>query len=262
MEILPAIDIKDGRAVRLFQGDYAQVTTFPDSVLASGRRWQSEGATWLHVVDLDGARAGWPVNSDLVLALRRALPLRIEVGGGLRTTADVDRLLDAGIDRVILGTAALGDAALLDYVLRRDPDALAVALDARDGFIATAGWLQTSASYATDVALALARQGVRCFSHTDIARDGAMGGPNYAALTQVQEVLKGYDASVPPASRQTHRRLIAAGGVASLAHVQRLRDMNLDGAIIGRALYSGAIRLPDALALARQPQEDSPCQAP
>jgi phosphoribosylformimino-5-aminoimidazole carboxamide ribotide isomerase len=145
MEILPAIDIKDGRVVRLFQGDYARATTFPDSVVEAGRRWEAEGARWLHVVDLDGARAGHPVNTALILALRQAVEIRIEAGGGLRTTADVDALLDAGIDRVSLGTAALRDPALLAHALARGAEAVCVAVDARDGRVATGGWLETSA---------------------------------------------------------------------------------------------------------------------
>lgn len=250
MEILPSIDIKDGRNVRLYQGDYDQVTTFPDSVLDAGRRRQAEGARWLHVVDLDGARAGHPVNMDLILELRGALDLCMEVSGGLRTVADVDRLLDAGIDRVQLGTAALEDPALLDHVLARDPAALSVGLDVRDGIVRTGGWLLSSGRRAEEVARVLAARGVRCFSHTDIAHDGAMGGPNYAALAAMQAALQTGD----PAPRPL---LIAAGGVSAIEHVRRLRDMGLDGAIIGRALYTGAITLRDALAVAAGAQENS-----
>ena len=192
MDILPAIDIKDGRAVRLYQGDYNQVTLFPDSVGEMGRRWQAEGARWLHVVDLDGARLGHPVNTALILELRQALSLRIEVGGGLRTWADIATLLDAGVERVILGTAALEDPALLDRVLARDLAALVVTLDARDGIVATAGWLQSSGQRAEAIAAALAERGVRLFSHTDIASDGALRGPNYAALASVQAALAPY----------------------------------------------------------------------
>jgi len=247
MAILPAIDIQDGRVVRLYQGDYAQVTTFPDSVIAVGRRWAAEGAPWLHVVDLDGAKAGRPVNTDLILQLRQALTLQIEVGGGLRTPAAVDTLLDAGVDRVILGTAALHDTALLDYVLTRGGDRLAVALDARDGIVATAGWLQTSNQRAEAVAAALAARGVRVFGHTDIARDGALAGPNYAALRSLQAALP-QDGAV---------QLIAAGGVSSLDQIRILRRMGLAGAIIGRALYTGAVRLPDAIAAAREAEEEA-----
>ncbi|HUS16511.1 MAG TPA: 1-(5-phosphoribosyl)-5-[(5-phosphoribosylamino)methylideneamino] imidazole-4-carboxamide isomerase [Chloroflexia bacterium] len=242
MEILPAIDIIAGRVVRLRQGDYEQVTTFAESVLDAGRRWQAEGATWLHVVDLDGARAGQPANTDLILRLRAALTLRIEVGGGLRTPADTDRLLDAGIDRVVLGTAALENPTLLDHVLARGPETLAVALDARDGIVATGGWLASSGQRAESVAAALAARGVRVFSHTDIARDGGLGGPNTAALAGVQAAV--HAASSSPA------RVIASGGVCSVEDVRALRRMGLHGAIIGRALYTGALRLPEALAAA------------
>ncbi len=252
MDILPAIDIKDGRAVRLYQGDYNQVTTFPDTVGEMGRRWQAEGAGWLHVVDLDGARLGQPVNTALILELRQALTLRIEVGGGLRTWRDIATLLDAGVERVILGTAALEDPALLERVLARDLAALVVTLDAREGIVATAGWLQSSGQRAEAVAAALAERGVRLFSHTDIASDGALRGPNYAALASVQAALAPYGqdpADIPP-------QLIAAGGVSTAAQVRRLRRMGLAGAIIGRALYTGAITLAAALHAAEaQPEE-------
>jgi phosphoribosylformimino-5-aminoimidazole carboxamide ribotide isomerase len=243
MDILPAIDIKDGRAVRLYQGDYNQVTTFSDSVVEVGQRWQAEGAQWLHVVDLDGARDGHPVNTDLILDLRRALKLRIEVGGGLRTWADIAPLLNAGIERVILGTAALEDPALLDRVLARDLAALVVTLDARDGIVATAGWLRSSGQRAETVAAELAARGVRLFGHTDIASDGALQGPNFAALASVQAALAPHGLGtndIPP-------QLFAAGGVSTPEHVRRLRDMGLAGAIIGRALYTGALTLAEAL---------------
>jgi phosphoribosylformimino-5-aminoimidazole carboxamide ribotide isomerase len=162
----------------------------------------------------------------------------------------VDRLLDAGIDRVQLGTAALEDAALLDHVLARDSATLSVGLDVRDGIVRTAGWLHTSGRRAEDVAWALAARGVRCFSHTDIAYDGAMGGPNYAALAAMQASLQTGD----PAARPL---LIAAGGVSAIEHVRRLRDMGLDGAIIGRALYTGAIALREALRVADSAPENA-----
>ena len=258
MEILPAIDIKDGRAVRLYQGDYAQVTVFADSVVDSGRRWQDEGARWLHVVDLDGARAGHPVNTDLILALRRALTLQIEVGGGLRSAADITRLLDSGIDRVVLGTAALHDPALLDLVLARDPAALVVALDARDGRVATAGWLETGDQQATTVAQRLATRGVRLFSHTDIARDGALSGPNYTAVQAVQAALSAValsptDSHAPDTGAV---QLIAGGGIANLEQIRTLRRMGLAGAILGRALYTGALQLPAALRAAALTEEE------
>ncbi len=242
MEILPAIDIHEGRVVRLLQGDYGQVTTYAESPVAAAARWAAEGAGWLHVVDLDGARAGAPAATAALEAIRGAVGIRIEAGGGLRTPAAVDRLLDAGIDRVVLGTAALADPALLDHVLARDPDALVVALDAREGRLATAGWLAPSGARVEDVARALAARGVRVFSHTDIARDGALGGPNLAAIAALQAALAPLGAAAPA--------ILAGGGVASLADVRALRAAGVAGVILGRALYTGAIRLADALAVA------------
>ena len=173
------------------------MTTFPESVVEAGRRWAAEGARWLHVVDLDGARAGRPVSTSLILALRQAVDIRIEAGGGLRTAADLDALLDAGIDRVSLGTAALRDPALLAHALARGAGAACVAVDAREGRVAAGGWLETSSEPAVDFVQRLAAVGARCFAHTDIARDGAMAGPNYAALRDVRAALDAAPARAP-----------------------------------------------------------------
>jgi phosphoribosylformimino-5-aminoimidazole carboxamide ribotide isomerase len=234
MLIIPAIDLQDGRCVRLVQGDFAQVTQFSDNPAAVARRWQAEGARWLHVVDLDGARSGAQANLKTIRQIRETVSIAIEVGGGLRTLQQVAALLDNGIDRVILGTAALKDRAFLRDCLARWGKRIAVGLDARSGLVATDGWLETSTVSALALAQELAAEGVARFIYTDIQRDGALSGPNLAALTELLAAV--------------NRPIIASGGVASLADLRALAAMGVEGAIVGRALYTGEVKLEEALA--------------
>jgi phosphoribosylformimino-5-aminoimidazole carboxamide ribotide isomerase len=234
MIILPAIDIKDRQCVRLFQGDYEQVTTFATDPVEVALRWQAAGASWLHVVDLDGAKAGTPVNSAVVRRIRDATQMQIEVGGGLRTLTDIEHILAQGVERVILGTVALTQRELVVQALARWGERIAVGLDARDGRVAIGGWLQTSDERAVTLAQALAALGVQRFIYTDIARDGALSGPNLSALAEMQ--------------RATSAALIASGGVSSLADLQALAQSGVEGAIVGKAIYTGAVDLARALA--------------
>lgn len=234
MLILPAIDVQNGRCVRLMQGDFAQVTQFSDNPSAVARRWQSEGAKWLHVVDLDGARSGAQANLESIRQIREAVSIPIEVGGGLRTLQDVAVLLDLGIDRVILGTASLKDRPFLRTCLERWGEHIAVGLDARSSLVATDGWLETSTVPALTLAQELAAEGAARFISTDIQRDGALSGPNLDALAALVSAI--------------NRPIIASGGVASLADLSALAALGVEGAIIGRALYTGAVKLPEALA--------------
>lgn len=234
MLILPAIDLQDGRCVRLVRGDFAQVTQFSDHPAAIARRWQAEGAEWLHVVDLDGARLGTQHNLESIRQIREAVSIPIEVGGGLRALQDVTALLDLGIERVILGTAALKDRPFLRACLERWGEHIAVGLDARNGLVATDGWLETSSVPALALAQELAADGVARFIATDIQRDGALSGPNLKALAALVST--------------TNRPIIASGGVASLDDLQKLAALGVEGAIVGRALYTGAVKLPEALA--------------
>lgn len=234
MIILPAIDIKDGRCVRLYQGDYARVTTYDSDPVQVALRWQKAGASWLHIVDLDGAAQGAPVNGDLIGAIRAATTLHIEVGGGLRSLAYIKHILDLGIERVILGTVAITDRALLREALAYWGERIAVGLDARDGLVAISGWHETSRVRATDLARELDAAGVQRFIYTDIARDGALRGPNLDALTEMR--------------RATLRPLIASGGVSSLTDLHTLAALGVEGAIVGKAIYTGDIDLAAALA--------------
>ena len=236
MILFPAIDIKDGQCVRLYQGDYSQMTVYASDPVEVAQRWQAAGASWLHVVDLDGAKEGHPVNMNLIARICRETTLHVEVGGGLRSLEHVERALAAGAERVILGTAVLTDHALLNQALQRWGERVVVGLDAREGLVAISGWRETSNVKATELARELSAAGVRRFIYTDIARDAAMQGPNLAALRSMLAALQGSPTT-----------LIASGGVSSLEDLQRLAELEVEGAIIGKALYVGAIDLAEAV---------------
>jgi len=229
MIILPAIDIKDGQCVRLYQGDYDQVTTYDVDPVNIAQRWQRFGASWLHIVDLDGAAAGHPVNIESIKSIRASTALRIELGGGMRTLADIGYMLDLGIDRVVLGTVALTDRAMLMEALAQWGERIVVGLDARSGSIAISGWRETSQVQATSLASELCALGVQRFVYTDIARDGALKGPNIEELKEVQ--------------RMVSCSLIASGGVSSRDDLRSLARLGIEGTIVGKALYTGDIDL-------------------
>jgi phosphoribosylformimino-5-aminoimidazole carboxamide ribotide isomerase len=234
MIILPAIDIKGGRCVRLYQGDYDQVTTYDDDPVRVALRWQEAGARWLHVVDLDGAAAGYPVNSDLVRRIRKETTFHIEVGGGLRTLDDIDlMLLKLGVDRVILGTVAIKNPVLLKEALLRWGERIVVGLDARAGKIAISGWRENSQVDAVALAGELCALGAQRFIYTDISRDGSLQGPNIAALQTMQ--------------RAVSCAIIASGGVSSLADIRAISTVGVEGAIVGKAIYTGDVDLAAAI---------------
>lgn len=230
MLVIPAIDLRGGRCVRLFQGDFARETVYGDDPVALARRWQEAGAPYLHVVDLDGARAGYPVQTSEIAAITRALTIPVQVGGGLRALDDIAAAFASGVARVVLGTVALEDRDLLGAALARwGAQRLVVGLDARDGLVATHGWRATSTTRAVDLARDLRALGVRLVLYTDIARDGTLGAPNYAALRELAAT--GLD-------------LLASGGVASREHLAALATIpGVTGAIVGRALYTGTVVL-------------------
>ncbi len=241
MIILPAIDIKDGQCVRLFQGDYTQVTTYASDPVQVAQRWQEAGASWLHVVDLDGAARGQLVNIELIGRIRASTTLRIEVGGGMRGLEHIEQVLALGIERVILGTVALANRQLLEQAVRRWGERIAVGLDARNGWVATAGWRETSKVQATDLARELCELGVSRFIYTDIARDGALTGPNLEALRQMQQAI-----TSTMDERQTCS-LIASGGVSSMNDLRALAELRVEGTIVGKALYTGDVDLARAI---------------
>jgi phosphoribosylformimino-5-aminoimidazole carboxamide ribotide isomerase len=239
MLVIPAIDLKGGRCVRLLRGDLQAETVYGDDPVAMGRRWVDAGARYLHVVDLDGAVSGAPVNGDAIAALCAKLPVPIEVGGGIRTVDRAGAILATGADRVIFGTAALEQPDVVADACRRFPGRVAVGLDARAGRVAVKGWVETSAMTAIDAVGRLAGARVACIIYTDIERDGTQQGVNVAATRALAEAI-----DIP---------VIASGGVGSLADIEALlpcEAAGVTGVIVGRALYSGAVKLEDALRVA------------
>lgn len=246
MIILPAIDIKDGKCVRLYQGDYSKVTSYDTDPVRVAQRWQEAGASWLHVVDLDGAASGYPVNVELIERIRAATSLRIEVGGGLRMLPQIEQVLDLGIERIVLGTVALTDRALIEEALHRWGERIAVGLDALDGRVAIQGWRETSSTQATSLARELRMLGVQRFIYTDIARDGALKGPNLEALSEMQRVITeplkaSFNATYPTSA------LIASGGISAIDDLHAIAGLGIEGAIVGRAIYTGAVVLAAAI---------------
>jgi len=237
--VIPAIDLRGGRCVRLLHGDFAQETVFSDDPAATALRWQAEGATRLHVVDLEGSRDGEARNLDAIAAILRALSIPVQVAGGIRDEAGARRLLDLGAERVVLGTAAVRDPDLVARLVRHSPEAVIVAVDARDGVVRTDGWTASAGVSAADLARQMASLGVRRFLYTDIGRDGALTGPNIAAYRALRAEL---DAAV-----------LASGGVARAEDIAALAATGVEGVVVGRALYTGDLRLADALAAARGP---------
>jgi phosphoribosylformimino-5-aminoimidazole carboxamide ribotide isomerase len=243
MILYPAIDIRGGRCVRLIEGDFDRETTYDSDPTLAARRWAEAGAEWLHVVDLDGAVAGRPINVETVAQIRAAVDVPIQLGGGLRQLTDLEDAFSAGVDRTILGTVALRDPELVISAVARWDDRIAVALDARDGRLATDGWLGQTNTTAVEVAQRLARSGVSHFIYTDIRRDGTLSGPNLPGLS---ELIEEVDADV-----------IASGGIASFDDIKAVATVGAAGAIVGRALYDGRIDLAEAVALFARSQ--APC---
>jgi len=239
MEIIPAIDIRGGRCVRLDQGDYDRETVFGDDPKAMARRWRAAGATRLHVVDLDGARDGAPRNEDVIRGVIAATGAKVEVGGGIRDIEIIDRYLKAGADRVVLGTAAVKDQTTLVNAVALFRERIMVGVDARDGMVATEGWRETSEVRALDLIAELSGFGVRRIFYTDIGSDGMLRGPNFPALQEAVEHAAGLPSPMA---------VIASGGISTIEHLQRLRLIGVEGAIVGKALYTGALDLREALA--------------
>lgn len=237
MEIWPAIDLRGGKCVRLQQGDYQRETVFSDDPARMARQWVDAGATCLHLVDLDGARDGSQANRAAVEAILAAVNIPCELGGGIRDERVIASWLDAGIARLAIGTKALREPDWFRAMCQRFPGRLALGVDARNGQVATDGWLATSNVSAIDLVATYADLPVAAVIYTDIAKDGMMAGPNVAAMAEMQ--------------RATHFPVIASGGVTTADDVRRLAEIGVAGCIIGRALYEGSLTIAAALAAAQ-----------
>ncbi|NJP37125.1 1-(5-phosphoribosyl)-5-[(5-phosphoribosylamino)methylideneamino]imidazole-4-carboxamide isomerase [Alkalicoccus luteus] len=234
--IYPAIDMRGGKCVRLLQGDYDKETVYGDSPYDMAAAFAEKGASWIHMVDLDGAKAGKPVNDAHVIRAASELNAKIQIGGGIRTEEDIVRYLEAGVARVILGSSAVADPEFASDMLQKYGSRIAIGIDARDGYAATHGWLETSQVKADELGKRLAEAGAETFIMTDISKDGMMSGPNVEAIASL--------------GRATGKRVIASGGVSSIEDVKELALRSGDGisgAIIGKALYTDAVTLEDAL---------------
>ncbi|MDE1967562.1 MAG: 1-(5-phosphoribosyl)-5-[(5-phosphoribosylamino)methylideneamino]imidazole-4-carboxamide isomerase [Alphaproteobacteria bacterium] len=236
MIVYPAIDLKDGRCVRLVRGEMNSATVFNDDPAAQARSFAAAGATWIHVVDLDGAFAGKPRNAAAVEAIVKAVPVKVQLGGGIRDAATLEAWLGKGVARVVLGTAAIKNPNLVRAACRRWPGQVALGIDARGGKVAVEGWAETSAVAALDLARRFEDAGVAAIIYTDIDRDGALQGVNVDATATLARALK--------------TPVIASGGISSLDDIAALKAAGIPGAIVGRALYDGRVDLKSALALA------------
>lgn len=239
MEIIPAIDLRDGKCVRLVQGDYNHETIYGDDPVAMAKRWQDEGATRLHVVDLDGARDGQPANLEIIARIAQALSIPVQMGGGLRTREAIQSTLDGGVTRCIIGTKAVEDAPWAQQMFAEFGDSIILGIDAREGMVAVAGWRETSAVPAVAFAQTMQERGCRRIIFTDIARDGTLSGPNAAALRAVGEAVE-----IP---------IIASGGVHKATDVRILKNLpNVEAAIVGKALYEGTATMEQLLKVAAE----------
>jgi phosphoribosylformimino-5-aminoimidazole carboxamide ribotide isomerase len=236
VEIWPAIDLRGGKCVRLQQGDYDRETVFGDDAVAIARQWAQQGASHLHLVDLDGAREGRPRNLGVVTSILKAVDLTCELGGGIRDQETIEELLEMGLHRLVIGTLAIRQPDWFRGMCRAFPRRLVLGIDARDGKVATHGWLETSDLMAADVARQFQHEPIAAIIYTDIATDGMLAGPNVAAMAEIQAAV-----DLP---------VVASGGVTTADDVARLAAIPVAGCIIGRALYEGTITLPDALAAA------------
>ncbi|MDA8441967.1 MAG: 1-(5-phosphoribosyl)-5-[(5-phosphoribosylamino)methylideneamino]imidazole-4-carboxamide isomerase [Peptococcaceae bacterium] len=239
MIIFPAIDLRQGKAVRLLQGDPDQQTVFSDDPVAVAVRWQELGAKFLHLVDLDGAFAGKPQNLTVVQAIVAALKIPVQLGGGIRDMATIEQILDLGVNRVILGTTAISQPQLVQEAAKRFSDRIVVGIDGKNGLVAIEGWGQTASTSVLDLARAMGDVGITRIVFTDTRRDGMMQGPNLASTREM--------------ALASGLKVIASGGISSLADIKALVELEADGvegAITGKALYTGALDLTEALAVA------------
>uniref|UniRef100_UPI0040571296 1-(5-phosphoribosyl)-5-[(5- phosphoribosylamino)methylideneamino]imidazole-4- carboxamide isomerase n=1 Tax=Agathobacter sp. TaxID=2021311 RepID=UPI0040571296 len=237
MLIYPAIDLYEGKAVRLFKGDYTQMTIYNENPLSVAKDFEQSGATHIHMVDLEGAKSGTTPNLDIVCEIKKNTSLFCEIGGGIRSLETIERYIHAGVDRVILGTAAVTEKNFVKNAVLKYGDKVAVGIDIRDGFAAIKGWTESSGLNAMDFCAEMQDIGVKTIICTDISKDGAMQGANHSLYKELSE--------------KFDLQIIASGGVSSIEDVKALAAMNLYGAIIGKAYYTGAINLSEAIEVSK-----------
>ena len=237
MLIYPAIDLYGGKAVRLYKGDYAQMTVYSDDPVAVAKDFAAKGAVCIHLVDLEGAKSGTTPNFDTVTAIKRETGLLCEIGGGLRSMETIDKYLSAGIDRVILGTAAVTEPGFVEAAVSKYGERIAVGIDIRDGFVAIKGWTEKSQENAMEFTAKMEKIGVKTMICTDISKDGAMEGANHGLYRELSEKFS--------------MNIIASGGVSSMEDVEKLARLQIHGAIVGKAYYTGAIDLAQAIEVAK-----------
>ncbi len=233
MIIYPAIDIIDGKCVRLQQGSYSEVTVFGDSPVDMARKWESLGAEYLHVVDLDGARSGKSENAEIIKQIAKTLKIPVQIGGGIRNLETIETYLSGGLSRVILGTSAVNNREMLVSALKEYKDKIAVGIDAKDGKVAIHGWEKTSDFTAVEFAREVESLGTKTIIYTDISRDGMLKGPNLQAMKEMADSVS--------------LNVIASGGVSKLTDIVDLKQTGVSGVIVGKALYTGNVNLKEAI---------------
>ncbi|WP_427340135.1 1-(5-phosphoribosyl)-5-[(5-phosphoribosylamino)methylideneamino]imidazole-4-carboxamide isomerase [Caloranaerobacter sp. DY30410] len=233
MIIFPAIDIKDGKCVRLRQGRFDDVTIYSDNPVEIAKKWEKEGCQYLHLVDLDGAVNGIPNNIELIKEIVSSVSIPVQIGGGIRSRKIVDILLECGVERVIIGTLAVRNPELLEQLIRDYGNRIVVSIDANDGFVAVDGWINLSSINSIEFAKDLEKIGVKTIVYTDISKDGMMKGPNF----KVYEELK----------KKVNINIIASGGISSAGDVKKLKEIGVYGCIVGKAIYSGAVKITELL---------------
>ena len=234
MEVIPAIDLRGGKCVRLYQGDYSKETVFSDDPVSMALRWESTGAKRLHLVDLDGAAEGKLCNADVIGEIVKKVQIPVQIGGGIRLIETMEHLLNLGIDRMILGTVALEEPDLVTEACLKFKDHIIVSIDAKDGYVRGRGWKEEGKLHIEEVISQMESRGVMRFIYTDISRDGTLTEPNYEEIEKFKSSTK-----IP---------IIAAGGIASIEHLKKLSEIGVEGAITGRAIYTGNIDLKVAIA--------------
>lgn len=240
MDLIPAVDIKNGRCVRLYQGDYSRETVYSDNPIEVAIAWECQGAKRLHVVDLDGAKTGEPVNIEVLEKIIESVTVPVQFGGGIRTVQSADLVFSMGVDRIIFGTVAIEEPSIIEKVSNSNGiESVMVGLDAVNGHVAVRGWTINNKVKASDLMHSMIGCGVRRFMYTDISRDGTLTEPNFRAVQDLVD--------------STESPILAAGGVSSIDHLQQLNSIGVEGVVVGKALYTGDINLSDALVTLSDP---------